>query len=108
MAAMRANLSDQHVLILTGALAGYNFNTKKSTWLRPQLNYVCIQQDRAVSITTIGNNTRHGSKRSNISQLIANSLRLFTANYTLSWSIYRPTTLSVTCHSSNYITVFIK
>jgi len=35
MAAMRADPNDQHLLILTGALAGYNISHKKSTWLRP-------------------------------------------------------------------------
>jgi hypothetical protein len=94
MAAMRADPSDQHVLILTGALAVYNISPKKNRLgSGPQLNYACIQQYRAVNITNIGNHTHHGSKHSNISRLIANNLGLFTANYTLPWSIYRPTTL---------------
>ena len=94
MAAMRGDQSDQHVLISTGALAGHNISPKHR--LGSVATQLCLyskgqscQQHQHWQLSC----THHGSKQSNVSRFIANNLRLYTADYTLSCSVHRRTTL---------------
>jgi hypothetical protein len=85
-AAMRADQSDQHGAQDATQPCSYSTGQSCQHYQHWQWSY-----------------THHSRKHSNISRLIANTLRLFTADYILPWSIYRPTTLLPRDLSQEYL-----